>query len=67
MFVHRKSSLLLLILLIAGASRAVARGDSKNEVSQDEAGGSVDTSLPQTFESANGAAVAAETFESAPF
>ena len=53
MVMYRKSGLLLLILLIVASLALAACGgsDSKNEVSQDEAGGSADTSLPQTFES----------------
>jgi len=56
MVMYRKSGLLLLILLIVASLALAACGgsDSKNEVSQDEAGGSADTSLPQTFVSANG-------------
>jgi len=50
---YRKSGLLLLILLIIASLVLVACGgrDTKNEVSQDEANSSADTSLPQTFES----------------
>lgn len=56
MVMYRKSGLLLLILLIVASLALAACGgsDSKNEISQDEAGGSADTSLPQIFVSANG-------------
>lgn len=56
MVMYRKSGLLLLILLIVASLALAACGgsDSKNEVSQDEANGSADTSLPQIFVSANG-------------
>ena len=56
MVMYHKSGLLLLILLIVASLALAACGgsDSKNEVSQDEANGSADTSLPQTFMSANG-------------